>query len=93
MTLRRSLRSYFPAHIHINFHRSDQSWRKTGASWSESAHVLTVEKALKTMGKRAQSSIIKEMRSVRTGGVGQSDSGAASEHDSELDVFKGEGIT
>jgi hypothetical protein len=38
--------------------------RRMSASWSESAHVLTVEKALKTMGKRAQSSITKEMRSM-----------------------------
>jgi hypothetical protein len=35
MTLRRSLRSYFL--IHINFHSSDQSWRKTGARAHRSA--------------------------------------------------------
>jgi hypothetical protein len=38
--------------------------RRMSASWSESAHVLTVEKALKTTVKRAQSSITKEMRSM-----------------------------
>jgi hypothetical protein len=57
---------------------------------------MCFEKALKTMFKRAQSSNTKEMRSmvesVHTGGVGQSDSGAASEYDSELDVFKGEAL-
>jgi hypothetical protein len=38
--------------------------RRMSASWSKSAHVLAVEKALKTMDKRTQSSIAKEMRSM-----------------------------